>query len=279
MPLPKKKVAKKTQPKQVASPRKNSRFQPIQKPTSDLAMLIYGKSGTGKSTIAATAVDAIESDELHAHISVGDEDGTLSIFDVDRIVVPERPDTLKKFNTILDDILNEGIRSASIDTIGDLTGLAIADVTGTKPKQQIGFGDLTIKQWGDVTARMKEAVMPYLEASRDGKLLLTILAHEKEFNNNEDAGNDALDPYVSCDVLPAFGKWLLAKVDYIGRSFIREVEVPTEEEFVTTNEAVYSLLIGPDSKYITKFRKPKSKKIPDFIDDPSLSQILEIARG
>lgn len=231
--------------------------------------LFYGKSGHGKTTLACSFPGQI------LHISVGIEEGTESVTDVENLQTVT-VNSLDELVEVYDNVKSLGFDTVITDTIGRIQDLAILDVIGKPPSSQIGFGEITRSDWGEIVGKVKDVIERSIKLAKYEDIYNVLLAQQREFNTGED-GSDELDPYVAGEASPAVIRWLNPSVDYIGRCCIRSVTLLDEDE-MEYSETRYSLQICPDEKYITKFRKPKKIVLPDYVDDPTYEKLAALVR-
>src|SRR5690606_7836569 len=78
-------------------------------------------------------------------------------------------------------------------------------------------------------------------------------------------------------LMPSVAAILNASVKVIGHTFIREVVKRNLDSI--DRKTYFCLRLGPHPYYITKIRKPKDTKCPEYIVDPSYDKIIDIMRG
>jgi len=238
----------------------------------------YGKSGTGKTTLAASFPGPA------ILLDIRDE-GTDSVADVKGLQVREI-ETFEDFEDAywwLEKDEGERYKTVIIDTVSQLQQLVVKEVGEKKNKKDAGdWGTLTQRDWGDIAARMKEWIINYRDLTKFGYQVVFI-AQDRVFNlgDDEDAGDDQIAPEVGPALSPAIAKVLNAAVSVIGNTFIRSRVVAKEVKGKKKkeNKIDYCLRIGPNPVYITKVRKPKSIEAPAFIINPTFGDILEVIKG
>lgn len=237
----------------------------------------YGRSGSGKTTLSSTFPTPI------LLLDIKDQ-GTDSIADVKGIDVKDVDD----FDDI-DEIywfLKKGAgkkkyKTVVFDTITQLQNLAILKVNPKADTKKLGdWGSMTMRQWGDVGAIMKEVITNF----RDLGIEVVFLAQEKTINADEDDDDEnALIPEVGPQASKGVASHLNACVSIIGHTFIRMKETTKEDKKGKKVKgkpvAQYCLRIGPNPIYTTKIRKPKDVTPPAFIVDPTYEDILDVITG
>lgn len=266
-----------------------SRIRPIGFDEDEgLKVLLYGRSGTGKTTIWATFPKPI----LAVLSSGGSQPGELRSIDTPEYrqtvqqVALERADEMRE----LVDYLNthrEEYATVVLDHATGLQDLILKDLLNlSEIPAQKGWGIATQQDWGQVGTQFKE----YIRAILSLRCNVVIVAQEREFNTEN--VSDVIKPTVGAGLTPSITGWLNAAVDYICQTFIRQKEVTKimkvgagpKAKTVTRVEKVpgqveYCLRTGADEVYTTKFRKPRGQPLPQAIVDPSYEQIYALARG
>ena len=254
------------------------KFRDISEVERSKSIALYGRSGTGKTTLAASAPKCILFD-------INDE-GTDSVLDIKGLKVWDIEDT-----DDLDDaywyMKKEGVKvfkTAILDTVTMLQNLKINEMMGDKlaksGKQAGDWGTMTKQDWGTVAAYMK------MEITRWRNLPMTVIfiAQERVFNIDDEADSSVgmIDPEIGPSLSPAVKNHLNAAVSVIGNTFIRSRMIETKDEKgrkKKREKIEYCLGIGPSSVYTRKIRKPKSIKLPDLIVDPTYDDIIELIEG
>lgn len=245
------------------------------------SFVLYGRSGTGKTTLAASFPKPI------LYLDVRDE-GTDSISDVEELFVRE----VASFEDFEDTYWwlkeNDGgkYKTVIIDTVSQLQQIVVEEKSASKKKRggkPAGeWGSMTRGDWGDVAALMKEWLINYRDLSSLG-INVVFIAQDRTFNlsDEEDDADGGIAPEVGPGLSPSIAKALNAAVSMIGNTFIRQrtitKEVNGKKRKIERIE--YCLRVGPNPSYITKVRKPKSTKAPDVIADPTYQDILDIIEG
>ena len=247
---------------------------------------LYGRAGTGKTTLSATWPKPI----LYLNIR---DDGTDSIADIEGIDVVdiETSDDMRDILLWCVKKVNRGklkYKTIVLDTATQFQGILVrekVEESGKKLKkgQNPGdFGTLTQQEWGQIAGEMKKLIMdvrgiPGLES--------VFICQERIFNagDEEDDGLGQIDPEVGPRLSPSVKDDLNASVSIIGNTFIR-IKVTTTKDKKTLKKSKkidkqYCLRVGPNSVYTTKIRKPKGIEAPDFIVDPTFRKIKKIVKG
>lgn len=247
-----------------------------------IKVLLYGRSGTGKTTLWATFPDPI----LCVVCSGGNKPGELRSINTpanrDRIlaVTLGRSDELRE---IISDPAVGNFKTLVLDHASGLQDLTLKEVLGLDelPAQR-SWGLASQQQYGQSTLMCKELLRGLL--GFDGNVV--IIAQEREFN--VESGSELITPTVGAGLTPSLTGWLNTAVDYICQTFIRQKEEVKEtavgNKVMKTKVAVpgveYCLRTGPHAVYQTKFRVPRgSGDLPEVIVNPDYSKIMGLING
>lgn len=252
----------------------------IDKLNKHRSFAFYGKSGTGKTTLASTFPGPI------ILLDIRDE-GTDSVSDVPGIRARE----IEDFDDFEDAYLwlkkdkANRYKTVVVDTVSQLQQLAVAEIVGEKGrggKKAGDWGSMTKQDWGSVSGKMKEWLVNYRDLTKSGYQVVFI-AQDRVFNmgDEEETPDNQIAPEVGPALSPAIAKVLNASVSVIGNTFIRSKIVVKEVKGKKkkTEKIEYGLRLGPSSVYITKVRKPRDIEAPAYIVDPTYEDILEVIKG
>ena len=245
------------------------------RPVADLQLTrsweIYGRSGTGKTTFASTFPGPTLLLDIEDH-------GTDSISDCNHIDIIQVT-KWSMFDEIYDMLIsrNNKYRCVIWDTCTMAQLLGANHVLAKKRKPQIAqfdWGSMTIGDWGDLGALMKEKITLF----RNLPMEVVFLAQERISTNDEGRDDSILTPEVGPALSPAIASHLNACVSIIAGTFIKRRRRKRDKrpEEIT---AVYSLRIGPSPIYTTKVRKPRSVTLPSDIDNPTWQDVVDIIEG
>lgn len=244
--------------------------------TKPRSWVIYGRAGTGKTTLASTFPGPI------LLVDVKDE-GTDSVSDVRGLDVLE-VETWQDLEDLYWHLKEnpKGYKTVILDTITNAQTLKVEEVAGGKAeragKNAGDWGVMTKQDWGTVAGAMKKLITDY----RGLDMEVVFLAQDRTFNlADEEDESGALDPEVGPRLSPSVVSHLCAAVHMVGHTFIREKTRvrKVKGKDVETKSKEYCIRLGPNSYYITKLRKPKDIDLPDFLSNPTYEDILEIVKG
>ncbi len=239
---------------------------------------LYGRSGTGKTTLWATFPKPI----LAIVCSGGKRPGELKSIDtpkyrktIEPLVIKESLDVFKLLERMGD------FKTLVLDHATGLQDMVLKELLGLDelPAQR-SWGLASQQQWGQCALQMKGILRAILSIEQN----VVIVAQEREFNTDSDG--DLLMPYVASALTPSVTGWLNPACDYICQTFIRpkmvSKTVKVGGKSVTTKKpgkgVQYCIRTAPDAVYTTKFRLPKGASLPDVIVDPDYKKINALIR-
>lgn len=253
-----------------------SRIKPVTAMSGGIKIAVFGRSGTGKTTFAATfpkpALMAICSGAGEV-ISLG------TMPDVYAVKVEDD----SEMDTLLQHYEQSGkYKTFILDHASGFQDLILKRVLGMdQAPVQLSWGIAKQEQWGYVAQGVKEYFRKMLSLSGN----TVILCQERTSNENSDS--EILMPSVNCALTPSVTGWLGPAVDYLAQTFLR---MGMEEKTVTvagvttkmpvpTGRAEFCLRIGPHPIYATKFRAPRGRNIPDVLKNPTYAQFVKLVNG
>lgn len=241
------------------------------------SFVLYGPSGTGKTTLAATFPKPL------LLLDIRDE-GTDSVSDVDDIEC-RSISSFEEYEDMHAWLLRhpDKFKTVVTDTLSQLQEMVMREMKGDKVGKQIGKGSMTMRDFGEVTSVMKDWIIHYRDLTQEG-INPVFIAQDRIFKSDEDDDRGDIGeiaPEVGPALMPSVAKVLNASVSIIGNTLIRErVEIKeVRGKKVKKPRVEYCLRIGPSSVYRTKVRKPRGVEVPSFIVDPTYDDIMEIIKG
>ncbi|UGO52766.1 nucleotide-binding protein [Serratia phage vB_SmaS_Opt-155] len=234
-----------------------------------MTCLFYGRSGTGKTTLAGSFPTPI------LILDMG-EKGTDSLSDVDGVKVLEINswDELEEVYWALEDG-SSGYKTVVLDALPGVQQLAIQKARELSRKKD---GDMTSQRdMGEATKLMHTWLYNYRDLKGLG-INVVMNAHDR-IRETDSGDEEAIAPEVGPNLMPGISKAIMGAVDVIGVTFIRilkeKKKIGQRQEIVTE----YCLRIGPHEFFNTKIRVPKGKPIPEFIIDPTYDKLKSVIKG
>jgi len=232
----------------------------------NISMLLVGRSGTGKTTMACTFPKPI------LMLDFKDE-GTDSVKDWGEDVKVLEVDHWDEVEQIYW-YLKEGdhpYKTVIWDTITQAQDIVLKKVLEDSGKE---WGALIHRQdWGAASGLMKTWFLNY----RDLPMNFVITAQERVHDSDEE-DEDQLDPVVGPRVMPSVAGTINPGVKAIGYTFIKEVTKRVDGKL--HKEPQFCMRLGPHAYYITKVRRPKNKgTTPEYLVDPDYDKLVQVMKG
>lgn len=283
MPNVEKQTAKPTRRKRKRGGSVIDRIAPIGFDGNDgIKINLYGRSGTGKTTLWATFPKPI----LAVVCSGSSKPGELRSINTKEYRKTIKQVTIEKTDEIRELIqyqqAEEKFATVVLDHATGLQDTTLKEILGLDELPAQGSWGMAKQQdWGQCALQMKEMLRGLLSLDSN----VVIVAQEREFNT--DADGDLLMPFVGSALTPSVTGWLNPACDYICQTFIRQrtedVETKVGNKTLKTKRVVkgveYCLRTAPDPVFTTKFRLPRGTELPDVIVDPDFDQIHGLIMG
>ena len=244
----------------------------IAKPTTGIKLSIYGRSGTGKTTIFSTFPKP--------SLLIRAEEGTRSIYKEKGVFTTPLLTDPDQLSQICEHVRGTGkYKTVCLDTATAFQDVVLRSVTQRELSVQLGFAEIGRDEWGQCALRMKEKLQEFLDVADTGCHTL-VLAQERDFSEEE--ASDMILPMVSSRVTPSVVDWLNPSVDYIGHTFIKEVTekvtvMKGKQKIIKTKTAIrYCMHTAAHPVFVTKFRVPRGTIIPEYLIDPTYDSIAKL---
>ena len=242
-----------------------SKIQPIHSRETFLAMLVYGRSGTGKTAFASTFPKPM----LLMDVREKGTDTVAKVPGIDLVQV----DTWEEFEQLYWYLVSgkHEYRTVVIDQISQLQDLAMEKVRRDEGKEPTDL--ISKRDWGAISGMMKTWLFNYRDLV-DKQMHVCMVAHERA-NAEGEAIEDQIDPSIGPRLMPSVASSVNGAVSIIGNTFIRERFVGTDR----TRMVEYCMRIGPHAYYTTKVRTPVGIETPDVLVNPSFEKALKLTQG
>lgn len=240
-----------------------ARIKPISELPFKVSMVIYGRSGSGKTTFAATMPGPILL--LDAR-----EDGTDSICDVEGVdVLPIKnwEDVELAYYFLKSKKGRAKYKSVILDTVTKMQDILLNEICDENNREQA-----TKREWGQLGQRMK----PWFDNYTDLPQHVAFLCQDRT-TDSETEDDDQMTPEVGPRLSPSIASALNAAVKIIAQAYIKEVV--KHKEGKVRRDTQYRLRIGPHPIYLTKIRMPKRLAKPESIINPTFDDVVRITRG
>lgn len=235
-----------------------------------ITALLYGRSGTGKTTLSGTFPKLLVLD-------IG-ERGTDSISDTDAEVI--KITDWQQFEDVFFELRegNHDFKSVSVDSLHSLQALAIRKVKADAKKND--DDQTSQRDFGQASGLMNQWLLNYRDL-RDNDINVVFLCHDKvsEYDGEDD---EQITPEVGPRLMPSVASTVVGAVNLIGYTFIRQAEAEKKKlgQKKVEPKKEYCLRVGPNALYTTKVRRAKSSaiKTPEFIVDPTYGKLKELIK-
>lgn len=250
-----------------------SRIKPIHELPAVLTALIYGRSGTGKTTFSVTWPKPL----LLVDIREKGSDSAVGTEGVDLLSVQTWEELEELYWYLMEG--NHKYRTVVLDQVTQMQDLAKRKCLKDdgKSEDSVIFSQ---RIWGNISSLMITWIVNFRDL-QDSGLNVCFLAQDREHAQEEDSGEGQIDPSVGARVIPSVSGFLNAAVKVIGNTFIRERFIQQEEKGKTRKQRLveYAMRIGPHAVYSTKIRTTKGTAVPDVLVDPTYDKVMGIMRS
>lgn len=244
-----------------------SRITPVQELPLIISALFYGKSGSGKTTVAAS----FPKPALILDIR---EKGTDSVYDVEDLdVFPvETWDDIEQVYWMLK---KEGhYKTVILDQITTLQDLCQRTVMEEESKTQ-----MSLRLFGETSSRMKTWILNYRDLIDEG-IHVVFLSHDRTFGGDDEGEDEQIDPTVGPRLMPSIASMVCGAVKIVGCTFIQEKLGEKDPKTRQRERSVrYCMRIGAHGTYTTKLRVTKSTQVPRIMINPSFDKLVAIMRN
>ncbi len=248
-----------------------------------LRFLVYGDSGTGKTTLAST----FPGPTLWLLCSGGNQPGELHSIDTEENRRKITPVVIHSTDQYLDELR---ARTGQVTTVLDHSSGMLNLLT----KEMLGMDSIpAVKKWGMAQQRdwgnINEKMIELLRALLNLRGNVVVIGQERIFKGGEDqrGAGDVIKPAVGVALTPGVTVWLRPAVDYEVQAFKRPRMDRQVVDFAGVKSEVevrgkgveYCIRTEPHDVYMTKFRLPRGRALPDVIVDPSYDKIVRVIQG
>lgn len=252
-----------------------AKIHPIHETVGKMSALAYGRSGSGKTTFAASIVNLPDYKEDRDRVLLLDmrEEGTDSVYDIENIDVIniEGWGDFEGAYWYLKDGRHP-YKAAIVDTVTQLQFLAM-----TEAKKRAGKSPnaaMNKLSWGFLSSMLGPKLLDF----RDLDIHTCFLAQDRrEISEQGDDDAEDLLPEMGPAVMPSISKSLTAMVKVIGQTFIQQQPKKTKKGMQYVTE--FRMRLGPHPFYLTKLRTPRKNIVPKSISNPTFTKIVKIMRG
>lgn len=251
-----------------------------------LKVLVYGESGSGKTTIASSFPAPIN----WLICSGGDRPGELRSIDTPENRKRIRPVVVTSFDQFRSEV--EAVKKGDgttvvLDHASGFADLVLASIIGKPVPAQKSWGLASQQQYGQLSLQCKEAFRELLSLP----INVVILAQQRTFGGKDDGADpDLIKPTVGAALTPSVTGWLNPACDYVAQAYKRPRMVSRKrkiggEEVVTVERdkgVEYCLRVGPHDVFMTKFRVPGGVEVDEIVlgkGDSAYQRIVGLIKG
>ena len=223
--------------------------------------LFYGKTGSGKTTLAGTFLKPLFLDI--------NENGTGSVDNKDAQMISIKSyDDFNEFIMNIDEYYSKlKWGSLIIDTIGKLQELNLNYLSKG--------GKIMINHYGDSTNEMEQILLKLIDYCQSKDIYLVFNAHERDNTVADESTGEILNPSVGPQLTPKLSEWLQAICSIVGH--LRKVE--KKNDLGQSQGIYYCIKIGADPVFKTKVRVPKDKVKANVIANPTCEKLMSVLNG
>lgn len=261
-------MAKKTT-KQSKKSGVEDRFKDLLDMDTPTIITLYGRPGTGKTTISCTApkplllidvkdkgTDSGKRDDL--------QPGDITVFELE---------TFDDIYEVYDYIEENPDRFKSV-VIDHMT--ALQDFCYDKVMEEEGKSKMSQGMYGTAGGYLKEVINLYKGLTDLG--ITPIFNCQDRMESGDGEGEDQLLPEVGPSLMPSVARTLCAASRVIGHTYQFENVEKLEGAKVRRN-IEFRLRLGPNPYYITKVTRPFGTPCPQFLVDANYKDIMKIVKG
>lgn len=254
------------------TPKKSSledRFQDLLDMDTPTIITLYGRPGTGKTTISCTLPKPLLLIDVK---DKGTDSGKREDLEPGDITVFE----LESFDEIYDlyDYLEENPDKFKSVVIDHMT--ALQDFCYKKVMDEEGKSKMSQGMYGTAGGYLKEVINLYKGLTDLG--ITPCFNCQDRMESGDGEGEDQLLPEVGPGLMPSVARTLCAASRVIGHTYQFEKVEKLEGAKVRRN-IEFRLRLGPNPYYITKVTRPFGTPCPQFLVDANYKDIMKVVKG
>lgn len=254
------------------TPKKSSledRFQDLLDMDTPTIITLYGRPGTGKTTISCTLPKPLLLIDVK---DKGTDSGKREDLEPGDITVFE----LESFDEIYDiyDYLEENPDRFKSVVIDHMT--ALQDFCYEKVMEEEGKSKMSQGMYGTAGGYLKEVINLYKGLTDLG--ITPCFNCQDRMESGDGEGEDQLLPEVGPSLMPSVARTLCAASRVIGHTYQFENVEKLEGAKVRRN-IEFRLRLGPNPYYITKVTRPFGTPCPQFLVNATYKDIMKVVKG
>lgn len=258
-----------TKKKTHKKPSLEDRFQDLLDMDTPTIITLYGRPGTGKTTISCTLPKPLLLIDVK---DKGTDSGKREDLEPGDITVFE----LESFDEIYDiyDYLEENPDRFKSVVIDHMT--ALQDFCYEKVMDEEGKSKMSQGMYGTAGGYLKEVINLYKGLTDLG--ITPCFNCQDRMESGDGEGEDQLLPEVGPGLMPSVARTLCAASRVIGHTYQFENVEKLEGAKVRRN-IEFRLRLGPNPYYITKVTRPFGTPCPQFLVDATYQDIMKVVKG
>lgn len=248
------------------------RFKDLSEFTEPIITVLWGRAGTGKTSTLSTWPKPILLLDVKDKGSESAKSANLKKGDITILEI----DHFDDFEEVLE-YIHANPKKFKTVAIDHMT--AVQELANRKVMEEEGRTRMSQPMFGASSGLLKSLIMDYRQLVDLG--IYPVFAAQDRTDETETSEEDVLDPEVGPAMTPAVQKFLVASAKIVGRTYIANTIVKTKVDNKVVKKEVpeFRLGIGPNPYYMTKIRKPRGSKAPEYIVNPTFDKLLEIVEG
>lgn len=230
---------------------------------------LYGRAGTGKTTIACTAPKPLLLVDVK---DKGTDSGKRPELERGDIKVLQ----LEEFDEVygLYDYLVENPNEFKSVVLDHMT--ALQELCHLKVQDEEGKSHMSQQMFGISASYLREVITLYKGLTDYGMTPIFLCQDRMESGDGE--GEDQLMPEVGPAMMPSVAKTLCASSRVIGHTYQFE-RVDKLDGAKVRRSIEFRLRLGPNPYYITKVTRPFGTECPQFLVNATYGDIMKVVRG
>ena len=254
------------------TPKKDSisdRFIDLMDLETPTIITLYGRAGTGKTTIACTAPKPLLLVDVK---DKGTDSGKRPELERGDIKVLQ----LEEFDEVYDlyDYLVENPNEFKSVVLDHMT--ALQELCHLKVQDEEGKSHMSQQMFGISASYLREVITLYKGLTDYGMTPIFLCQDRMEGGDGE--GEDQLMPEVGPAMMPSVAKTLCASSRVIGHTYQFE-RVDKLDGAKVRRSIEFRLRLGPNPYYITKVTRPFGTECPQFLVNATYGDIMKVVRG
>jgi len=245
------------------------RFKDLLDMDTPTIITLYGRPGTGKTTISCTLPKPLLLIDVK---DKGTDSGKREDLEPGDITVFE----LESFDEIYDlyDYIEENPNKFKSVVIDHMT--ALQDFCYEKVMDEEGKSRMSQGMYGTAGGYLKEVINLYKGLTDLG--ITPCFNCQDRMESGDGEGEDQLLPEVGPSLMPSVARTLCAASRVIGHTYQFENVEKLDGAKVRRN-IEFRLRLGPNPYYITKVTRPFGTPCPQFLVNANYSDIMKVVRG